>query len=225
MWHVPSSQLCQLIIIPVPGHLGGYTSRKNAATIHSPRSPFVSADPKRHPLPVVVYLPNYNTYVAPVPGVLKSLWIIKSSGNPTQYTGGPHQFFEKTLDARYMINFIDRTAIAKLQMAHPQINTRLDSDFGYFHLPHPPTFNSKLQLQLQYSTMETTRKELRTLTIPHGVHKSSNNCNSPSRNAAFQACQACYARKKRCVTSPSHHQCTYCFREGQRCLPRERPVR
>ena len=124
-----------------------------------------------------------------------------------------------------MINFIDRTAIAKLQMAQSQINTRLDSDFGSFHLSHPPTFNSKLQLQLQYSTMETTRKELRTLTIPHGVHKPSNNCKPPSRNAAFQACQACYARKKRCVTSPSHHQCTYCFREGQRCLPRERPVR
>jgi hypothetical protein len=73
--------------------------------------------------------------------------------------------------------------------------------------------------------METTHKELRKLKMPHGVHKSSTNCSSPSRNAAFQACQACYARKKRCVTSPSHHQCTYCFREGQRCLPRERPVK
>ncbi|KAI2790485.1 hypothetical protein POX_d06001 [Penicillium oxalicum] len=45
------------------------------------------------------------------------------------------------------------------------------------------------------------------------------------QNATFQACQACYMRKKRCVTSPDHSQCTYCLREGQRCLPRKRPTK
>ncbi|KAF7720060.1 Fungal transcriptional regulatory protein [Penicillium ucsense] len=46
-----------------------------------------------------------------------------------------------------------------------------------------------------------------------------------SQNRREVACQACYLRKKRCVTSPNHSQCTYCFREGQDCLPRKRPTK
>ncbi|KAJ5160535.1 uncharacterized protein N7482_007539 [Penicillium canariense] len=73
--------------------------------------------------------------------------------------------------------------------------------------------------------MQTTHKQMRELKKPHGVPPPTNAYSPHSRNAAFQACEACYSRKKRCVMSPSHHQCTYCFREGQRCVPRERPVR
>lgn len=73
--------------------------------------------------------------------------------------------------------------------------------------------------------MEGNHKELGNLTMRHDVHESRDTCGSPPRSAAFQACQPSYARKKRCVTNPSHHECTYSFREGQRCVPKERPAR
>jgi hypothetical protein len=79
--------------------------------------------------------------------------------------------------------------------------------------PFSPTISSS-----QVSKSTKTRDAPRDSQIKQELPRIFEKC-------CVQACQACFARKKRCVTRLSHHLCTYCFRQGQRCLPRGRPVR
>lgn len=99
-------------------------------------------------------------------------------------------------------------------------------------------FSSSL-IQLQHpsnGTMGTNLAELRQLKAPQGIQKekqkqkqkhtqTQKHRSGPSWTLKNTACQACHARKKRCVTAPTYHRCTYCYKEGQKCLPWERRAR
>lgn len=127
-------------------------------------------------------------------------------------------------------NRLDRASSKQLHPTsklNPSTPTRIPAAarvLGLTVLSIPTVLNTGLlpfspySVDVEHTEVLSTTSEESTMSPPtHHQHQTPIGGHNTPRNTA---CQACHARKKRCITSPPHYRCAHCRQQGRKCVPR-----